>query len=108
MGRRPSEDKIALYVRKPSNETSPQANKNEASKANGDVKLRDKKPPIDDSKKTQFLQDMARRSLEVPTDFLDKIDEEKKAVSDNRTALDDGISSNKKYPFSSVSYPPKN
>merc|ERR1719244_1658474 len=79
LGRRPSEDKIALYVRKPSNETSPQANKNEASKANGDVKLRDKKPPIDDSKKTQFLQDMARRSLEVPTDFLDKIDEEKKS-----------------------------
>lgn len=105
MGRRPSEDKIALYVRKPSNETSPQANKNEASKANGDVKLRDKKPPIDDSKKNQFLQDMARRSLEVPTDFLDKIDEEKKAVSDNRTALDDGISSNKKYPFNRTTTP---
>merc|ERR1719431_1360898 len=33
------------------------------------------------------------------TDFLDKIDEEKKAAGDNRTALDDGISSNKKYPF---------
>jgi len=105
LGRRPSEDKIALYVRKPSNETSPQANKNEASKANGDVKLRDKKPPIDDSKKNQFLQDMARRSLEVPTDFLDKIDEEKKAVSDNRTALDDGISSNKKYPFNRTTTP---
>ena len=42
---------------------------------------------------------MARRSLEVPTDFLDKIDEEKKAVSDNRTALDDGISLTKKYFF---------
>merc|ERR1719347_993406 len=79
LGRRPSEDKIALYVRKPSNETSQPANKNDAPKSNGDVKLRDKKPPIDDSKKNQFLQDMARRSLEVPTDFLDKIDEEKKS-----------------------------
>eukprot|EP00092_Neocalanus_flemingeri_P032005 GFUD01034784.1.p1 GENE.GFUD01034784.1~~GFUD01034784.1.p1 ORF type:complete len:1576 (+),score=438.20 GFUD01034784.1:631-4728(+) len=107
LGRRPSEDKIALYVRKPSNETttSPQINKNDATKANGDVKLRDKKPPIDDSKKNQFLQDMARRSLEVPTDFLDKIDEEKKAAGDNRTALDDGISSNKKYPFNRTTTP---
>ena len=48
---------------------------------------------------------MARRSLEVPTDFLDKIDEEKKAAGDNRTALDDGISSNKKYPFNRTTTP---
>merc|ERR1712036_51452 len=30
---------------------------------------------------------------------------EKKAVSDNRTALDDGISSNKKYPFNRTTTP---
>merc|ERR1719420_2701177 len=96
LGRKPSEDKIALYVRKPSNETSPQANKNEASKANGDVKLRDKKPSSDDSKKSQFLQDMARRSLEVPTDFLDKIEEEKKTTPET---------SNKKYPFHRTTTP---
>merc|ERR1740131_320607 len=108
LGRRPSEDKIALYVRKPSNETSPQANKNEASKANGDVKLRDKKPPIDDSKKTQFLQDMARRSLEVPTDFLDKIDEEKKAVvteSESKNVSPQESVTDKKYPFKRTTTP---
>merc|ERR1740131_416098 len=108
LGRRPSEDKIALYVRKPSNETSPQANKNEASKANGDVKLRDKKPPIDDSKKTQFLQDMARRSLEVPTDFLDKIDEEKKAVvteSESKNVSPQESVTVKKNPFKRTTTP---
>ena len=107
MGRRPSEDKIALYVRKPSNEANNTASapKADSLKANGEAKMRDKKPPLDDSKKNQFLQDMARRSLEVPTDFLDKIDEEKKAASDNRTALEDGISPAKKYPFNRTTTP---
>merc|ERR1719244_1119905 len=107
LGRRPSEDKIALYVRKSSNEANNTASapKADTSKANGEVKLRDKKPPLDDSKKNQFLQDMARRSLEVPTDFLDKIDEEKKAASDNRTASEDGISPAKKYPFNRTTTP---
>ena len=66
LGRKPSEDKLALYVRKPSADNTEEA----------PVKMREKKS-TDDSKKSQFLQDMARRSLEVPTDFLDKIDEEK-------------------------------
>merc|ERR1712106_476452 len=110
LGRRPSEDKIALYVRKPSNETStsPQASKNDAPKANGDVKLRDKKPPIDDSKKNQFLQDMARRALEIPTDFLDKIDEEKKALiaeSDSKKASPLKGVTDKKYPFKRTTTP---
>ena len=107
MGRRPSEDKIALYVRKSSNEANNTASapKADSLKANGEAKMRDKKPPLDDSKKNQFLQDMARRSLEVPTDFLDKIDEEKKAASDNRTALEDGISPAKKYPFNRTTTP---
>merc|ERR550534_1080655 len=86
LGRKPSEDKLALYVRKPS------ADKAEDSS----VKLRDKKPSSDDSKKSQFLQDMARRSLEVPTDFLDKIEEEKKSALDT---------CNKKYPFHRTTTP---
>merc|ERR1719436_1547581 len=80
LGRKPSEDKIALYVRKPSADN----------KEDSQVKMRDKKSS-DDSKKSQFLQDMARRSLEVPTDFLDKIEEEKKSSNSN--------SLSKKYPF---------
>ena len=86
LGRKPSEDKLALYVRKPS------ADKAEDSS----VKLRDKKPSSEDSKKSQFLQDMARRSLEVPTDFLDKIEEEKKSTSETN---------NKKYPFHRTTTP---
>jgi len=85
LGRKPSEDKIALYVRKPSADN----------KEDSQVKMRDKKSS-DDSKKSQFLQDMARRSLEVPTDFLDKIDEEKKT-------LDPG--NNKKFPFHRTTTP---
>ena len=97
LGRRPSEDKISMYVRKPSSEEARKSSiekkkLEDARKTTGDkkdgseVKLRDKK---DDSKKSAFLQDMARRSLEVPTDFLDKIDEEKKEAEKNE----------KKYPF---------
>ena len=101
LGRRPSEDKIALYVRKPSSEepkkdpkkssleqkrvteakkaaTDTKNTTNSGAKKAGEVKLREKKSNSEDSKKSAFLQDMARRSLEVPTDFLDKIDEEKK------------------------------
>merc|ERR1719510_873212 len=92
LGRKPSEDKLALYVRKTSNEAS------------GDVKMRDKKSS-DDSKKSQFLQDMARRSLEVPTDFLDKIEEEKKTRLEGSTSNSNSNSNSlsKKYPFNSNS-----
>merc|ERR1719436_2202744 len=86
LGRKPSEDKIALYVRKPSADN----------KEDSQVKMRDKKSS-DDSKKSQFLQDMARRSLEVPTDFLDKIEEEKKSSNSN--------SLSKKYPFNRTTTP---
>ena len=61
LGRKPSEDKLALYVRKPSTDNNVE-----------DVKMRDKKPG-DDSKKDKFLKDMARRSNEIETDFLDKM-----------------------------------
>merc|ERR1719471_2718100 len=60
--------------------------------------MRDKKLS-DDSKKSQFLQDMARRSVEVPTDFLDKIEEEKKKT------LEPSNSVNKKYPFNRTTTP---
>merc|ERR1712025_735236 len=82
LGRRPSEDKIALYVRKPSSEEPKKASleqkktANESKKASSEaknttgtgskkagneVKLREKKSNGDDSKKSAFLQDMARR-----------------------------------------------
>ena len=85
LGRKPSEDKLALYVRKPSSENSEETS----------VKLRDKKSSSGDSKKSQFLQDMARRSLEVPTDFLDKIEEEKKST----------LETGKKFPFHRTTTP---
>ena len=85
LGRKPSEDKLALYVRKQSSDNTEDTS----------VKLRDKKSS-DESKKNQFLQDMARRSSEIPTDFLDKIDEEKKST------LETG---NKKYPFNRTTTP---
>jgi len=93
LGRRPSEDKVALYVRKQSSETK------EPEKAEP-VKLRQ---APDSSKKEKFLVDMARRSLEVPTDFLDKIDEEKK----NPKAQDPVDRNNlpKKYPFNRTTTP---
>ena len=62
--------------------------------------MRDKKSS-DDSKKSQFLQDMARRSLEVPTDFLDKIEEEKKTSNSNGSSNSLG----KKYPFNRTTTP---
>jgi len=119
LGRRPSEDKIALYVRKPSSEepkkdpkkssleqkrvteakkaaTDTKNTTNSGAKKAGEVKLREKKSNGEDSKKSAFLQDMARRSLEVPTDFLDKIDEEKKEKEEKE---------DKKYPFHRTTTP---
>merc|ERR1712088_950898 len=119
LGRRPSEDKIALYVRKPSSEepkkdpkkssleqkrvteakkaaTDTKNTGNSGAKKAGEVKLREKKSNGEDSKKSAFLQDMARRSLEVPTDFLDKIDEEKKEKEEKE---------DKKYPFHRTTTP---
>ena len=95
LGRRPSEDKIALYVRKPSSDEPRKNSGEEAKKASQEVKLREKKPPLDDSKKSAFLKDMARRSLEVPTDFLDKIEEKKEEKKEIE----------KKYPFQRTTTP---
>jgi len=107
LGRKPSDDRVSLYVRKPSNETKPLSSNTNASETES-VKIRDKKPATDDSKKTKFLQEMARRSLEIPTDFLDKIDEEKKALiaeSDSKKASPlEGVT-DKKYPFKRTTTP---
>ena len=95
MGRRPSEDKVSLYVRKPSNEASSKSTEDTSST----VKTREKKDG-GDVKKNKFLQDMARRSLEVPTDFLDKIDDEKKAEKAREEE-----SASKKYPLNRTTTP---
>ena len=87
LGRKPSEDKLALYVRKPSADNTPEEN---------NVKMREKKP-TEDSKKDKFLKDMARRSSEIPTDFLEKIEEEKKSNLEPVT--------NKKFPFNRTTTP---
>lgn len=132
LGRRPSEDKVSLYVRKPSSDsdsnlapvTSSATNTASVAKpavqeskapvsqevkalVTPEVKIREKKAPAEESKKSQFLQEMARRSLEVPTDFLDKIDEERKAAATevNPTKPNDGIVQNKKYPFNRTTTP---
>lgn len=86
LGRRPSEDKVSLYVRKGSNDIT---------KTEDAVKLREKK---DVRKKNQFLEDMARKSLEVPTDFLDKLGKDEKSKK-----VDDIIP--KKYPFNRTTTP---
>ena len=71
LGRRPSEEKVSLYVRKSSE------NKDE-----------------EENKAKKFLDSMARKSLEVPADFLDTIKEEK---NENRPSTGQQIA--KKYPF---------
>ncbi len=63
MGRRPSEDKVSVYLRKPSNESNTTTTTTTATANNNDKEKKDK-----------FLKDMARRSMEVPTDFLDRIE----------------------------------
>ena len=71
LGRKPSEEKVSLYVRKASEENEQEENK---------------------AKK--FLDSMARKSLEVPADFLDTIKEEKNEVKPST-----GQQIAKKYPF---------
>ena len=63
LGRRPSEDKVSVYLRKPSNES------NKDNKENNKDKEKEK-----DNNADKFMKDMARRSMEIPTDFLDKIE----------------------------------
>ena len=79
LGRKPSEEKVSLYVRKPSEEEN--GNNNSANNAG--------------SKSKQFMDNMARRSMEVPTEFLNTIQEEKPDANKPST----GQQIAKKYPF---------
>ena len=71
LGRKPSEEKVSLYVRKPS-----------------------EKETEEENKAKKFLDSMARKSLEVPADFLDTIKEEK---NEHTPSTEQQIA--KKYPF---------
>ena len=108
---------MALYVRKQSGEEKKEPPP--PPPADSTVKLRNingnKKDSgkNDDSKKSKFLSDMARRSLEVPTDFLDKIEEENKAAGGGGAAglanklrrEEDTAAAAKKYPFNRTTTP---
>ena len=74
LGRKPSEEKVSLYVRKASEEEQEQNNP---------------------SKSKQFMDSMARRSMEIPTEFLNTIQEEKQPQKKNSP----GQQIAKKYPF---------
>ena len=82
LGRKPSEEKVSLYVRKPSNDSEEQKDqqKNTTTK--------------------KFMDSMARRSMEVPADFLDTISEEK---NENKPTTGQQIA--KKYPFNRTTTP---
>merc|ERR1712008_57598 len=61
LGRKPSEEKVSLYVRKPSEEQK-------------DPEQTEQKTPATVSGSAKkFMDSMARRSMEVPADFLDTI-----------------------------------
>ena len=84
LGRKPSEEKVSLYVRKPSNETEEKEQKQEQ----------------EQSRAKKFIDSMARRSMEVPADFLDTIREEK---NENKQTTGQQIA--KKYPFNRTMTP---
>ena len=80
LGRKPSEEKVSLYVRKPSNEQK----------------------EAEDNKAKKFLDSMARKSVEV--EFLNTISEEKKrpTTASNNSP---GEQIAKKYPFNRTTTP---
>eukprot|EP00095_Tigriopus_kingsejongensis_P005218 maker-scaffold408_size180710-snap-gene-0.43 protein:Tk05218 transcript:maker-scaffold408_size180710-snap-gene-0.43-mRNA-1 annotation:"hypothetical protein SINV_13681" len=75
LGRKPSEEKVSLYVRKPSIVPEKQASS--------------------ENKAKTFLDNMAKKSTEVPTDFLNTIEEESKKKQPLA----------KKYPFNRTTTP---
>merc|ERR1712223_266110 len=77
-GRKPSEEKVSLYVRKPSEEQK----------------------DVENTTTKKFMDSMARRSMEVPADFLDTISEEK---NENKQTTGQQIA--KKYPFNRTTTP---
>ncbi len=92
LGRKPSEEKVSLYVRKPSNEPSEEASEASSEpQSTGDQNSRAKK-----------FMDSMRRSMEVPADFLDTIKEEKGQDPNKPTP---GQQIAKKYPFNRTTTP---
>ena len=83
MGRKPSEEKVSLYVRKESNEVKESDE--------------DEKDPKRGATTKKFMDSMARKSMEVPADFLDTIKEEKTEKPGQQIA--------KKYPFNRTQTP---
>ena len=75
-----------MYVRKPSNETEEKEQKQEQ---------------VEGSRAKKFIDSMARRSMEVPADFLDTIREEKNENNKQTT----GQQIAKKYPFNRTTTP---
>ena len=99
LGRRPSEDKVSLYLRKPSSSSEAARSATSPPKEQQlttSVNLRTK-TELTSSKSQGFLEDMARRSLEVPTGFLNSISSPK--LEDNSGGLA------KKYPFHRTTTP---
>jgi hypothetical protein len=86
LGRKPSEEKVSLYVRKPSKEE-------EAAEA----AAAETKAAEDTSRTKKFIDSMARRSMEVPTDFLNTIEEERTKTPENKPTPGKELA--KKYPF---------
>jgi hypothetical protein len=103
LGRKPSEEKVSLYVRKPSieNATPP------ASQQQQQQQQQQKEKEKEETTRAQkFLDSMARRSTEVPTDFLNTIEEERtkspevvngKSQENGNTTMGKILA--KKYPF---------
>jgi trimeric autotransporter adhesin len=96
LGRRPSEDKVSLYLRKPSSTTSVgESGRSVVSPpkepSSSSVTLRNNSK--NNTKSQGFMEDMARRSLEVPTSFLDSVSSPK--LEENNNHHEHG----KKYPF---------
>ena len=84
LGRKPSTEKVSLYVRKPSIAAQEPVDPSPATTSSSPDKAK------------AFMDSMARRSMEVPTDFLKTIEEEKK----EKNPL-----AGKKYPFNRTNTP---
>ena len=75
LGRKPSEEKVSLYVRKPSLEKPATSTPSQQQQPSTQQQQQQQKDET--SRAQKFLDSMARRSTEVPTDFLNTIEEER-------------------------------
>ena len=90
LGRKPSEERVSLYVRKPSDQNEDTSHSSSQNQQTSE----------DQSRAKKFMDSMARRSMEVPADFLDTIKEEK---LENKPTTGQQIA--KKYPFNRTTTP---